>query len=126
MLTRRARSEDLRISRQERIQRVADHLFLVLEHRRFVDIFANAVVEDSTVEHPGHLDFGRRWLALRGKSQVMAAFPDDAREYLVAHDTDIPPVDVESLQTRIEIDAQPLSPEDHLGVAAVELEQPIP
>src|SRR5580692_190913 len=49
---------------EKRIDRVADHLLLAFEHRRFVDEFANSVIEDAAVEHPGHLELGRARLAL--------------------------------------------------------------
>src|SRR6266478_2796162 len=55
----------------------------------------------------------------------MSAFPDDARYNLVLHHADVPPVDVEAFQTRIEIDTKPFAGEDHIGIRVVELLQPI-
>ena len=56
---------------------------------------------------------------------MMAAFPDDARQNLVPHHADIPPVDIEPLQARVEIDAKPFAGEDHLGIGVVEFPQPV-
>src|ERR1700675_3048750 len=55
----------------------------------------------------------------------MAAFPDDARQNLVLYHADIPAIDVQSLQARIEINAQPFAGEDHTSIGVVELLQSV-
>src|SRR6516162_2280013 len=115
----------LREASEKRIHGVGDHLPLVFEHRRIVDVFAHAVIKNSAVKYPGHLELGHARPDLRRQPRLMPAFPDDAGEDLVSHHADIPAVDVEPLQARIKVDAQPFTGEDHLGVGVVELLQAI-
>src|SRR5947209_19799124 len=108
---------------QKSFYRVVDHLFLVLEDWRFVNVFANAVIEDSAVKHPRHLKLSRGRLILRWQSRFVATFPDDAGQNLVPHGVHIPAVDIEPLQTRIQIDAKPFASEDDIRISVIEFLQ---
>src|SRR5450755_4517480 len=55
----------------------------------------------------------------------MAAFPDNARQNLVPDHADIPPVDIQPLQARVEIDSKPFAGEDHIRIGVVEFPQPV-
>ena len=55
----------------------------------------------------------------------MAAFLDDAGQNFVPHHVNIPAVDIEPLQTGVEIDAQPFPVEDHIRVGIIKLLQAV-
>src|SRR5579863_7990098 len=62
------------ITGEKGIDRVTDHLLLAFEHRRLVDEFADAVIENSAVKYPGHFQFGGTRLVLCRQSHLMTAF----------------------------------------------------
>src|SRR5438045_1707863 len=55
----------------------------------------------------------------------MPALPDNTGQDLVLDHPDIPAVDIESLQPRIEIDAKPLPGEDRIRVGAIKFQQTV-
>src|SRR5579871_1891178 len=119
-------TENSLITGEKRIDRVTDHLLLAFEHRRLVDEFADAMIENSAVKYPGHFQFGGARLVLSRQSHLMAALANNARQDLVPDDSDIGAVEVQTLETGIEIDADPFAVENHLGIGVVEFPQTFP